>query len=216
MTWFRSSHNLQKRIKISLFLTALALSAIILVYIVTLERAKKTYQAIQNSHQVIQQTAPILSDILKIESASRGFAITGSKEFLREYDVEVDRLHADISSLRELSRSHPRRKMIVEKLDNTVDARISFANKLIQLRANDSLNAAIILSQSGIGKSLTESIISLIEEVESEEREELDRKKEAFQLNNRNSQALFLGLTALIVLILAIAAYLILKNYRLR
>jgi signal transduction histidine kinase len=215
MTRIQGKVNLQNRLKVFLVLTAVAFFAIIFIYRITIGRARNTYEAIDLSNQVIQRAAPILASVLKVESMSRGFALTGSREYIDNYENEVVNLISRVKSLDELTYKHFRQRHF-ESLNKVIESRISFANNLIQLRATRGLNAAMDFASTGTGQLLTQAISNQLHKLTSHEEQKLSQKKIEFHENSRNSQMLFIGLTVFIVVILSIAAHLILKNYKLR
>ncbi|RXK59982.1 PAS domain S-box protein [Lacibacter luteus] len=183
-------------IKISVNKT-LSLAAILLfaslaiVLYVTVRQSKNVKEAslsVSHTEQVLFHIQKLVLLAYENETGSRGFVITGKKEFLDPLYKSENDFKKELALLQQLLNTDNNNRQQLDSISYYIKERISFSQQMVETRVKAGLPAAIKLVESGKGKFYTDKIDSLCNKLEATEIAMLQLKKSAtntrlFQLN---------------------------------
>ncbi|MFA4966063.1 MAG: response regulator, partial [Thermoleophilia bacterium] len=100
-------------------------------------------------HQRLDDT---LTALLEVETGARGYALSGSEEYLAPYERGRKSLMGDLETLRGLTAHEPAQERLLTTLAGLVRQRLAVAERLAETRRSGGLRAAQRVVVSGIGK----------------------------------------------------------------
>ena len=160
-------------------------------------------RGVLHTYEVLAETTRSLNCMQDVESASRGFALSGAESFLAPFDTSVadlDRIHA---GLRDLVADNPQQLKRVLAMTETAATRLESSRELIDIRKRQGLGAAAERVAGGAGKELMERYRGQIAEIRLVEENLLARRMEAARDSMHQTAWLLcilgLGLLALLV-----------------
>ncbi|HEX3999988.1 MAG TPA: CHASE3 domain-containing protein [Pirellulales bacterium] len=105
---------------------------------------------VDHSDLVLDQTANCLLLLVDMETAERGFVITGNEDFLAPYEMAKGQLDECVAMLKELTVDDTRLKSLIEKLEQLKNERVAIVEKTIALRRQSSADAqAFVATKQG-------------------------------------------------------------------
>jgi len=180
------------------------------------KKFEQTANWISHTNKVMYFNEQIMTEALNIETASRGFAITGREYFLEPfYKAEKD-LARHLENLKILTQDNERRKSDFARIEQQLAEKISLTEHIIALRKTKGLEAAASFIASGESYIAMKAIRQSIAKLQKEEMELL-AQREASHLKwlRMFNLAMFFSLLFMIV-VLVTSAYNISNNFRSR
>jgi len=147
---------------------------------------------VRHTFTVIDSAENIRADLLGIESASRGYVLTGNEVFTESIGALQTRLAESRRVLRMLTLDNPAQQSRIDKLDPLIDRRIAGLGQLTNLRREKGIPAAVPLEQQGRGGERTAEILTVLSLMETEERSLLSGREEAARLGARNTNRIII------------------------
>lgn len=151
------------------------------------QRNAETFRAVEHTHQVMDVIEDVLVDMLNVQTGIRGFAISGDEAFLQPYQIGIAELQEEFEAAKRLTRDNPEQQRLLAVLEPLIQARISRANEVIQLRRSGDSAGAFQIIASRQGKAGMDEIRRLIAEMEKKERELLERRTAQALATNRTT-----------------------------
>lgn len=138
-----------------------------------------------HARRVLYHAEQVRSFSAEIETAQKGYGLTGNELFLGAYGNTIFAIHTHIKELDSLTLDNPVQHNRIAQLKNIVDSRIKFSNEVIEVRKK-SFEKAKDLVLTFQGKKLMEEIKKLLNEIQAEENDlittrSLDARKQFFQ-----------------------------------
>ena len=130
-----------------------------------------------NSNEILVVIELTLSHARAAETSARGFVLTGSEKYLAPYQEAVEKLSANIDTLRLLTAEDPAQQRRLDELKQLTDAKNDFLEKLLNERKAKSLEAAVALVQTDQGQGLMEKMEELLREMRSGEKNLLSSRR---------------------------------------
>ncbi|MGB6979917.1 MAG: PAS domain S-box protein, partial [Candidatus Acidiferrales bacterium] len=150
---------------------------------------------VRHTDEVIECLHDSVSALQTIESAYRGFALTGSEEYSDAFRSGVLRLQQDQISLRNLTVDNPVQVRQFPALDRLAEQKIEFGESVIGLRRTNGLEAAAEFMGSRDGQRITEKYGEVIGHMLDEEQRLLVlRSADAKQRLAQSKTILILGI----------------------
>ena len=81
-----------------------------------------------HTQDVLLKLDDILSFTIDIETAKRGYIITGNQKFLKSYEQSIQKTEENLKQLQNIL---PTQKPQLEQLEKKIKAKIAFANRLV-------------------------------------------------------------------------------------
>lgn len=206
--------------KIRIVLT-FSLSILILLIVGTYafqstKQYKSSSEWVSHTQEVINEAQSILLSVEDIETAQRGYIITGDEKFLIPYDDGAAALPKSYLKLKQLVHDNPSQRKLLTKINQLITQKMVFAERTITVRSRVGFNAAQDLVESGEGEELMVSIRGLMERFISNEEDYLATRLKDSDEQFAHTSAIILGSIALAILFVVITLYFYLKDHNRR
>jgi signal transduction histidine kinase/CHASE3 domain sensor protein/CheY-like chemotaxis protein len=206
--------------KIRIVLT-FSLSILILLIVGTYafqstKQYKSSSEWVSHTQEVINEAQSILLSVEDIETAQRGYVITGDEKFLTPYNAGLTALPKSHLRLRQLVHDNPSQRELLVKINQLIIQKTVFAERTINVRSKVGFNAAQDLIESGEGERLMVSIRNLLEGFIGNEETYLAARLKDSDEQFAHTSAIILGSIALAILFVVITLYFYLKDHNRR
>lgn len=151
-------------------------------------RTQNTQRWINHTNDVIKNIDDIATAITATESNVRGHVITGDSAFIANYTATEDSIFRSVKNNRELVKDNPPQAVLSRKLQQYINSKLVFQQKIIQVKRNDDLMANRLIS-SLEGKILMDSITGTLASMKNIENSLLEERIQ----NNREAAENFLS-----------------------
>lgn len=209
------NNPLEKKTNIFYFLSIIALASILVFFYYNNEKIKSTNVFVDHSNEVRMMNDDVLIDILNIETGTRGYVITGNEIFLDPYIKSANNIHQNLDRLTKLSQNNPSQLIRIKVLKEFVDKRLIFSSATIKNQKAAIWNNTDKKFAIEEGKYLTDTIRTIINNINSEELRLLKHQKIENEKINQTSNISFALLLFLIIIIFILVIF-ILKNHKKR
>jgi PAS domain S-box-containing protein len=168
---------------IILVLTFTSILITIFIYNGQIQNSETTAKWVAHTHEVLYLTEQVLTLVIDSETGARGYLLTGKDEFSEPLLKSAATIDDKLERLKKLTAENPNQQPRMDSLMNFIRLRLEAANRLVELRQQEGIKA-IPLSDLGIGKSYTDKIRIVIDQIINEEERLHQFRVEA----NRQSQ----------------------------
>jgi PAS domain S-box-containing protein len=208
-------YTLEKKTNIFYFLSIITLASILMFFYYNNEKVKSTNTLVDHSNEVRMMNDDVLIDILNIETGTRGYVITGKEIFLGPYIKSANKINENLRLLKNLSKGNPNQLIRIEVLKKFINKRLLFSKETIlkQKAAQWTDDERTIMIEKG--RLITDTIRTIINNINSEELLMLKHRKIENEKINQNSDISFAMLLFLIIVIFTLVIF-ILKNHKKR
>jgi len=199
------------RVVFSLAAAALTVALVVTASLWSFEQLEASAAARTHTYGLIQLAGDLLSDLTEAETSQHGYALTGNDAYLEPYSRVRDSIRGNLAALRPRTSTSAGRERL-DELTPLVDAKLAHMARIIDLRRERGVSAAIAAVDGGQGKRLMDSIRAEMHGFIQGQDAALVERDAAFQSNMRN---LFAGIIAfsLITLLFALSfAYLVYRE----
>ncbi len=127
------------------------------------------FDRVEHTHQVRRQVQLLLSSLQDVETGSRGYAITGSPNYLGPYKraaAQADQVFRDLATL---VQDNPAQVARLPSLEMLFQQRIEHARQVVELRQSRGAGAAEQMISSGEGKRLMDAFRVAVRQWDAEE-----------------------------------------------
>jgi len=164
------------------------------------------YAAVTHAYTVAGQVEALMNRVTDGETGERGYLITGREDYLEPYNTftsTIDRLYAELAML---TANDPAQRRQVALLQPLLLARKNELQSIIDLRRSSGLDIARTSASFELGKSLHDQIRSIVDVLNVNETQTIERRNADVAAAARESQA-GVALVALALAILAAASW---------
>ncbi|WP_077034483.1 response regulator [Pelomonas sp. KK5] len=203
----------------SLLSFGLAVLAIIAVGSFSLSTLQdRTAAADQMSHtlEVIEQLQTTASILKDAETGQRGYLLTGNESYLLPFTAAKGAIGGSVRMLRELTADNPRQQTRVDQLQQLVRDKLAELEESIALKRAGKSEDALTLVRTDRGRVVMERMRSVLADMEREERGLGAERRVAWDRTAVASLVVTLGGSALLLVLVSIAAVMTSRNYRAR
>jgi methyl-accepting chemotaxis protein WspA len=194
---------------------ALALAALVVIgaaSYISVNRLLQTTRWVDHSHLVIEQIEGIVTHLSRVESGQRGYAITGNESFLRPYRRAVAGIPDDLQNARKLTVDNASQQQMLDTLGRLAARRLQFAKRVVDLRRNEGLEAALQAVRTNEGQELTDQIQAVTDKMKKTEGDLLKQRTDESRANARATiLTICLGVTFSFVL-LTLVGFLLVRS----
>jgi CHASE3 domain sensor protein len=134
--------SLERRVRLGFFVAAVVLVLIGVLSYASVVRFRGDARQVDHTHQVLNSLAELRSDLTAVESAQRGFVISGREEQQKAYDAAVEQIQTQLLHIRELTKDNPNQGGNLNALSPLIAERLSLMQARIEVRRNQGLEAA--------------------------------------------------------------------------
>ena len=117
---------------------------------------------VNHSQRVISEAQSLLSKIQDIETAQRGYVITGDEIYLKAYDDGLKNVENIFSTTKDLIEDNIKQRTLLDSIHNTANLKIEFAKKVVSIRKEKGFEQAQQLVSDGLGEHLMNKIRDLV------------------------------------------------------
>jgi signal transduction histidine kinase len=122
-----------------------------------------------HSYQVIGDTNNLLSDLENMETAQRGYVITGQQSFLEPYTTSLPDVDKQFQALQVLTADNAVQQQYLSTMKPLIAAKIAWVQNDISLRINEGFSAAQADVATDQGKVILDSIRAVVANMQTEE-----------------------------------------------
>ena len=126
---------------------------------------------VSQTHNVIHHLEETVSQIKDVQSAQRGYVITGDLDYLTPYYTALPIAEKHLEALEEMLADNPAQQERLQKMAKEVHARIATAAEVIALYQKSGQQPAFDAIKTGVGKREMETIRILIQQMVDEEKQ---------------------------------------------
>jgi signal transduction histidine kinase/CHASE3 domain sensor protein/DNA-binding response OmpR family regulator len=153
-----------------------------------LQTLRDNNQKIVHSHEVIMALDDLLSSAQDAETGQRGFLLTNNEKYLEPYNSALLAIPPRLDEIAELTSDNPAQKPRIAALKLHIGAKLAELKETIDLRRNQSLDAALAVVNSDRGKAEMDAIRAQFGAMSQEEAEL--RSKRLAEMNDAQRTAL--------------------------
>jgi len=201
---------------IGIGVAAVALLAMVLVAVRDVRSFNRTSAGVLHTQEVRQALAEMLSSMKDVETATRGYILTGNEEFLKDDEkgrASLDRLTPLLS---ELLTDNPRQVEAMGSLRPLVQRKLEETQEGARLRREVGAAAAEEHVASGRGRALMDQIRAFVAEMQEEEARLLDERLDQARRDARHSVGVLVSGFALCALLIGGATVILRRDFRLQ
>jgi PAS domain S-box-containing protein len=145
----------------------------------------ETFVSFDHTHRVNDTLDEILVEMLNIETANRGFAISGNDAFLHPYQAGIIAVPKAFATAKRLMEENPRQQQRLAALEQLIQEKLNHAGEVIKLRRSSDAAAALQFISQGRGMQTMEEIRKVVVALKTEENQLLPGiKTRAKKLSN--------------------------------
>lgn len=133
------------------------------------ERTLKTLQWVGHTRQVQSELEEMLVSVVNAETQVRGYQLTGKEPSIDLFEPSIEKARESFESLRKLTRDNPDQQKRLDRLAPLIVEKITFMEKLRNVRREQGLEAGAALVGTLEGKRLMDQIRAIIREMEQDE-----------------------------------------------
>ncbi|MBL9215950.1 MAG: CHASE3 domain-containing protein [Opitutaceae bacterium] len=173
-------------------------------------RMVNTFRWVDHTHEVLYQLESTLVDMLNMQTATRGYLLTGDEKFLEPYQAVSAQIGANFDKLRTLLADNPRQRERMTRLDESMQRLGDIMQAHISRRRHGN-PGTVDPVQLELGNRTLVEVRTLIAEMESEERRLLAARSATVQEQQRRALLGF-GLGTVLATGLILAAGLVVRR----
>jgi diguanylate cyclase (GGDEF)-like protein len=159
---------------------------------------------VRHTMEVVAQDERVRTSLRSLESAQRGFLLTGELGSADRIEDVADQLRSSIEALGQLTGDNPGQQERVAKLRDAAEKRIKFAEGLVMIRQQIGDAAAITQFQNGEGLRFSREADALVSVVRKEEERLLNERQNSVNLTQQRTADLLALLSACTVVLLTL------------
>lgn len=124
---------------------------------------------VTHTYLVKERLGNILTDLVDVETGTRGYVITGVDSFLQPYKSGTEAVKAHLNELQQLTSDNPSYQRWGTALQQAVTNALSYSAHTIALRQSEGLDAAVKFVSTGAGKADMDRARAVIAEADRQE-----------------------------------------------
>jgi PAS domain S-box-containing protein len=171
---------------------------------------------VSHTYQVIGGLEQLLSLLKDAETGTRGYILAGANKYLDPYNAAVAQLSAQIARVKQLTSDNPRQQQRFPELTQRIDRRIALLQQGISLRQQGVAGPQQQEELQDAGKQEMDGIRALVSSMRNEEFRLLAERRIDSARARRYTEISFILVSVLAILFLAITAWLLQGERRLR
>jgi signal transduction histidine kinase/CHASE3 domain sensor protein len=132
-----------------------------------------------HTHDVIDSLDNLSTDITAVESAARGFVLTGDQTYLADDSSARSEIEQELGNLQLLTADNAEQQRLLPELRAQLTEKLAMHEQMIGLRTRDDAQGALNLMTTGQGHRLMEDIQNRIDHMQDEEKKLLTARTAA-------------------------------------
>jgi signal transduction histidine kinase/ActR/RegA family two-component response regulator len=187
------------------------LVAVVVISALIVEVQRSGVNAVQQNLIVRTKLADVLTVVHQAESGQRGYLLTGDRQYLEPYEEAIAILGSELSELETAAADAPAFRAKLEQLRLLIREKMEELRATIMERDAGDKAGALDIVKNDIGENLSDQIRKVVTDLRTEQTRLLADDL-AYVANLANM--LRLGIVLAVVLIIALAVYVIRQTYR--
>jgi signal transduction histidine kinase len=175
---------------------------------VTIVRLTQSEKWVVHTHEVQAALGDVDAAVLNAERACSGYVITGSADFLNNFEATAPSTYQSLQHLRELTKDNPKQQELATRLEETTARRLALFRDSIDLRKSAPQNQQGQAEISRRGLPLASEISSTMQQMRDEE-------ERLLIVRAKNSRHLFTLAVAVLMVTFILALIMFSVHYRL-
>ena len=197
-------------------LALLAVLAIALFTQSTMRRNEDTSSRVAHTLEVMERLQMLLSNLKDAETGQRGYLLTGQAPYLAPYANATAALPGDFTRVRQLVADNPRQAQRLGQLQQLTDTRLDLMRQTIEARRVGDTAAALAIVNSDQGKLVMDRARAVVADMLAEEQSLLQQRQAVWQDTLKLSSEVVSVGSALLMLLIAVAATMAVRGHRAR
>ena len=161
---------------------------------------------VRHTHEVLAGIQRVNSDLLTVQTAVRGFVISGRQDFLAPYQDARRALEDDERTLRRLTADNPRQQRRLTTLEDLIRQSLAYSKETLDLQRQGGFAAAAASISAGGGLEIMKEFAAVIEALERGEQDLLSRRQASVRAQTARtffilSIGTFIGLALLLTVL---------------
>jgi signal transduction histidine kinase/CHASE3 domain sensor protein len=132
-----------------------------------------------HTHDVIDSLDNLSTDITAVESAARGFVLTGDQTYLADDSSARSEIEQELGNLQLLTADNAEQQRLLPELRTQLTEKLAMHEQMIGLRTRNDAQGALNLMTTGQGHRLMEDIQNRIDQMQDEEKKLLEARTAA-------------------------------------
>ncbi|MFP2957666.1 CHASE3 domain-containing protein [Myxococcus sp. 1LA] len=195
---------------------ALAVLLIAILSYQSLQTRSDTAEMVRHTMEVVERLKTLLSTMKDAETSQRGFLLTSEDSYLEPYSNANRLLPTQLAQLETLLGDNELQTRRLVTLNALIAEKLAEMRRTVELKQTGQPDAALALVRTNEGIELMDRIRTLAEQMETEERRLLELRNADFQRAATTSLTVtWLG-SALLLVLIVIAAYMTSREFRAR
>jgi methyl-accepting chemotaxis protein len=145
----------------------------------TIVRLLESEKWVVHTHEVQAALGDVDSAVLNAGRACSGYVITGSTDFLSNFEIAAPRIYQSLLRLRELTKDNPQQRDLCTRLQEMTTRRVALFQQSIELKKTAPQDQQGQADISRRGLSIVSEIASTIQQMKDEEQSLLDARATA-------------------------------------
>ncbi|WP_024870972.1 methyl-accepting chemotaxis protein [Tolumonas lignilytica] len=167
--------------------------------------------ALSRTFSVIDANNAIAPSLFSAESAQRSYLLSGSAAYLQLYRESVEKTRANFNHLKELT-TNADSVRLVNSLEEMLNSRLNSLDMGISMYDRQMLDEYNKLIKDGVGIELMKKVSQNRDELEALERKQAQQRSDELMASNQYAQAFILWGTLLTIVIMASAAFYLVRS----
>jgi CHASE3 domain sensor protein len=144
---------------------------------------------VTRSHEVLEGVAHALSLMKDAETGQRGYVLTGTETYLEPYEAATGAIARTMDDLRVLTSDNPRHQSHIAEALPLIDGKLAELKRTIDLRRNQSFDAALKVVESDEGKKFMDDFRRTMAAMDQDERDLLGARNESAEAGANRAKA---------------------------
>ena len=159
----------------------------------TVIRAAESFEEVNHTGRVLLEQQKLLASLADVETAARGFVITGDSSFLAPFGKAKAAIPQSIGKLRALTSDHPEQRTRLDTLESVANDLVTENDQIIDYKSAPGVTSATEMINTGQAKLVMDHARALTSAMETEENRILGLRA-ARQERSKNIALLVIGI----------------------
>lgn len=166
----------------------------------------------EHTHQVLNDIVQMRAALRDMDNGQRTFMLTGDEPFLEAWRAAQGGIRQALQGLRGLTSDNARQQGRVDRLAPLVEQRIASSDAGVRVRREQGLDASVQFVRSGEGASLSNEILAILQDMETDENRLLEERTRLATASATNAENTILFGTLAALIVAALAAFIITRD----
>lgn len=185
--------SLEQKTMGMLGLASILLLALNILFYWSFIKQKETSNQVNHSQQILRKLETVLSSVKDAETGQRGYLLTGQPSYLEPHNLAVKTIPQQFAALKTLTATEPEQQQQLSLLEPLIRQKFAELQETIDLRKTRGFDAAAQVVLTDQGKELMDQIRTTIQQMQSQESEQLQTWLKAKEAQADQLQLTFLG-----------------------